>query len=147
VLLADETFDPRVEVVLEETPSVAPAPRADGLPHPADAVRWIESEPDRLVLEVETDTPALLAVSQNWFPSWTATVGDDPTPVLRADHALQAVAIPPGRHRVELRVASEELRQALVLSGVSLLLVLGTGLASGLVARRRRTAPGSGPQA
>jgi len=138
ILLEDETFDPRVEVLLEDAPPFDPEPRADGVPHSPGSVRWIENLPDRLVLEVEADQPSLLVVSQNWFPSWVARVNGESTPVLRADHALQAVAIPAGRHRVELAVESAELRQALLLSGFSLLTVLLAGLASGLLARRER---------
>jgi hypothetical protein len=138
ILLEDESFDPRVEVLLEDAPPFDPEPRADGVPHSPGAVRWIENLPDRLVLEVEADQPSLLVVSQNWFPSWVARVSGEPTPVLRADHALQAVAIPAGRHRVELAVESAELRQALLLSGFSLLIVLLAGLFSGLLARRER---------
>ncbi len=147
ILLEDPTFDPRVEVLLEEAPSLDSQPTAGETPPPFDAVRWLEREPDRIVLEVEAERPALLVVSQNWFPSWKAWVGDEPTPVLRANHTLQAVSIPTGRHRVEIRVASEELRSALALSGLSLLLVLGTGVASGLVARRRGTASEEGDTA
>ncbi|CAN5622583.1 YfhO family protein [soil metagenome] len=136
ILLDDESFDPRREVLLEAAPAIEPEARADGAPHPPGAVRWIEDLPDRLVLEVETEHPSLLVVSQNWFPSWVARVSGESTPVLRADHALQAVAIPAGRHRVELAVESSELQQALLLSGISLLVVLGAGLASGLSSRR-----------
>jgi hypothetical protein len=142
VLLDDPTFDPGAEVLLEVAPPFEPGtPPAEG-PSARGTVQWVEREPDRLVLDVEAEAPALLVVSQNWFPSWAARVGDDPTPVLRANHTLQAVAIPAGRQRVEISVESEALGQALLLSGVSLLLTMGAGIASGLVARRRRD-PGS----
>jgi hypothetical protein len=143
VLLDDPSFDPASEVLLEEAPPFDPVPvPADG-PSSAGAVRWLEREPDRIVLEVEASAPALLVVSQNWFPSWKARVDDELTPVLRANHTLQAVAVPAGRHRVEIAVESEALGQALMLSGLSLLLTMGAGIASGLVARRRPGAGGS----
>jgi hypothetical protein len=139
ILLEDESFDPRREVVLEATPPLEPVPLDQGRAHAPDAVRWLERGPDRMLLEVHAEQPALLVVSQNWFPSWVARVNGETTPVLIADHTLQAVAVPAGRHQVELAVESEELRQALWLSGLSLVLVLGAGLASGLLARRERT--------
>jgi hypothetical protein len=137
VLLEDESFDPRFEVLLEDAPPLEPSPPEGSGFFPADAVRWIEREPDRFVLEVQASGPALLVVSQNWFPSWTARVNGEETPILRADHALQAISVPAGTHRVEFAVESDALGQALMLSGLSLLLVLGAGLASGLVGRRR----------
>lgn len=144
ILLNDNSFDPVTEVVLEVSPPLEPQVRPQGGPHPFEAVRWLEQEPDRLVLEVDTEVPALLVVSQNWFPSWVARVGGETTPVLRADHALQAIAIPAGQHRVELVVSSPELRRALVLSLLSLLVVTGAGIGSGLRLRRRGTAVAGG---
>jgi hypothetical protein len=137
ILLHDEDFDPATQVLLHDSPPFEPRPLEGGRPHPAASVEWVEQEPDRMVLQVSSGEPALLVVSQNWFPSWTARVGGEEAPVLRADISLQAVPIPAGEHRVELAVSSPELRQALVLSGLSLLLVLGAGVTSGLLARRR----------
>ena len=138
VLLDDESFDPRLEVVLEQAPPIEPVPLPEGRPHALGAVRFLERGPDRMLLEVDAEQPALLVVSQNWFPSWVARVNGEAAPVMIADHTLQAVAVPAGRHQVELVVESAELRQALLLSGFSLVLVLGAGLASGLLARRNR---------
>ncbi len=138
ILLDDESFDPRREVILEASPPFEPVPLPEGRAHALDAVRWLERGPDRMLLEVDAEQPALLVVSQNWFPSWVARVNGEATPVMIADHTLQAVAVPAGRHQVELAVESAELRRALLLSGFSLVLVLGAGLASGIVARRPR---------
>jgi hypothetical protein len=140
-LLEDPTFDPRVETVLEGLrPEIEPVGQIDpetGARLPAGGtVEWVEREADRIVLTVQADSPSLLLLSQNWFPSWTATVSGAATPVLRADHTLQAIAIPAGTHEVVVQVRSADLAKALYLSLLSLLLVTGLGIGSALMGRR-----------
>jgi hypothetical protein len=87
---------------------------------------------------VETDSPgpALLRLADLWYPDWIALVDGRPAEILRADHALRAVPVPAGRHRVEFRYRSPAIRRGLLLSLASLAgtLVL---LAAGYLARRR----------
>ncbi len=85
--------------------------------------------------------PCLLVVSEKFTASWSATVDARPVPVLRVDGILQAVAVPPGRHVVDLRYRSHELETAMVASAASAL-ALGAWLfvrSGGSTARRRRT--------
>lgn len=135
ILLNDPSFDPRVETLLEgPPPEIEPLGRTDpetGEPLPAEgSVTWSERTPDRIVLQVQAKDPSLLLLSQNWFPSWTATVNGAPVEILRSDHALQAIAVPAGDLEVVFEVRSPELRQALLLSLLSLILVTGLGLGS-----------------
>lgn len=53
-------------------------------------------------VEVETrsGSTAFLVLSEAYAPGWQATVDGQPTPVLRANHALRAVEVPAGRHHV-----------------------------------------------
>lgn len=80
---------------------------------------------------VETPGAALLRLADLWYPDWSATVDGKPTPILRADHALRAVVVPAGSHRVAFRFRSASVRRGLMLSlastGLALLLV-GAGL-------------------
>jgi hypothetical protein len=126
-------YDPAGQVVLEVAPPLEP-----GGPDVTGQVRWVERSPDRLVLEVEASGPALLVVSENWFPAWTARVDGQETPVLRADHTLRAVAVPGGSHTVEFRYESRQLRTSLAISLLSLLVVAGAAGVDPVLARRRR---------
>ncbi len=110
-VIAGPGFDPARQVVLSE-----PAPVAlDGLP-PEGAVRWTRREPNGLELDVETTRPALLVLSESWFPAWRALVDGEPTALLRANYVQRAVPLEPGRHRVELTYATGSLVRALLLS-------------------------------
>ncbi len=66
-------------------------------------LRLKEYSPDRLVFEVETLGAAYLVVNNTYSRHWTARVEGRPVPVLRANHAFQAVRIDSGRQQVVLQ--------------------------------------------
>jgi hypothetical protein len=126
-------FDPARATVLTEPPPIEPG--GSGV---EGTVRWVERTPNRLVFEVEASGPALVVVSENWFPAWRASVDGADTPVLRADHTLRAIAVAGGSHRVEMWYDSPALRSGLRLSLLSLLILLLAAAADPLLRRRAR---------
>jgi hypothetical protein len=52
--------------------------------------------------EVEAAAPCLVVVAQTWYHDWKALVDGQSVPLLRANHAFQAMEIPAGHHRVQL---------------------------------------------
>jgi hypothetical protein len=52
--------------------------------------------------EVEAAAPCLVVVAQTWYHDWKALVDGQSVPLLRANHAFQAMEIPAGLHRVQL---------------------------------------------
>ena len=113
-------FDPETEVVLTEAPPLA----LQGGPV-AGTVTWLERTPNRLRLAVATEQPALLVVSDNWFPAWRATVNGTEQPLLRAYHSLRAVPIPAGEHTVEMVYESALVRTSIWISLLLFLAVVG----------------------
>jgi hypothetical protein len=66
-------------------------------------VRWVNRQPDRLELEVETDGRQLLVLSEVYYPSgWKAAVDGAETPILKTDYLFRGIEIPPGKHNVVL---------------------------------------------
>ena len=125
-------FDPEMEVVLTEAPALALQGGAvEG------NVTWLERTPNRLRFSVTTEQPALLVVSDNWFPAWKATVNGAEQPVLRAYHSLRAVPIPTGQHTVEMVYESALVRTSI---WISLVLFMAVVAAAGFdLWRGRRT--------
>jgi MYXO-CTERM domain-containing protein len=53
-------------------------------------------------IEAELDAPGFVVFVSTHDPGWQATVDGAPAPLLRANLAFCAVAVPAGRHVVEL---------------------------------------------
>jgi hypothetical protein len=89
-------------------------------------------------VDVDVDTPGagLLRLADMWYPDWRVTVDGRPAELLRADHALRAVAVPAGRHKVEFRYASPSVTRGLWVSIGCALAALAL-LAGGWLAGRR----------
>ena len=79
----------------------------------------------KLHLSGEAPDTSLAVVAENWYPGWTATVDGVPGRVLRVNHSLLGVAVPPGSGEIVLRFESPAYERGRLLSLVALLLVLG----------------------
>lgn len=64
----------------------------------------------RFVVHVETPSPTMVVVAQAYHGNWQARVDDRPVALWRANYAYQAVEVPAGSHRVELRYQDRALR-------------------------------------
>ncbi|MGD8699521.1 MAG: YfhO family protein [Gemmatimonadales bacterium] len=136
-LSSGNDFFPRVSAMLESEPDFIVEAGATG------RVRWREWGINNQKLEVEASGPALLVVSDNYYPAWRATVDGEPVPVVRANYLMRAVPVPAGAHQVEFVYNSGLFRASVWTSLASILAVfalIGVGLFS---ARRGRGAAGS----
>jgi hypothetical protein len=97
--LAAPTFDPARTALLE-----APLPSNSSLSAPStgspDAVQIKAYKPENIEITTSSTAPGLLVLADQYFPGWNATVDDQPTEILPADHGLRAVYLPPGSHTV-----------------------------------------------
>jgi hypothetical protein len=91
--LADPTFDPETEAIVE---GAEPSLTAEGL----GSAAAVEARPDLEIVDASASSPALLVRSETFDPNWTARVDGRDARVFPADFAFQAVALPAGRHRV-----------------------------------------------
>lgn len=89
-------------------------------------------------LAVEADRPEEVLVRDGWAPGWTARVDGEPA-ALRASGGHRSVAVPAGRHRVEMTYRPPRLGLALAASALALV------AASALGRRRDRGARGAPP--
>jgi hypothetical protein len=86
----------------------------------------------RIEMQVSAAAPAMVVVAQAFYHPWHAYVDGARVPLLRANHAFQALEVPAGRHRVEL-VYEDKMFHAGCL--ISIAACLGCAVASML--RRR----------
>ena len=108
----------------------------------AGTARIERDDPEHVVLRAANARPGVLVLTDVAYPGWQATVDGRETPIARVDFLLRGIALPPGRHRVELRYRPLSWRVGWITSLVALLVLLalvGFGLR-----RRDRVVPRPG---
>jgi len=90
----DPVFDPHTTIVLagEERSLEAEAGQT--------RVRIADYTPERVVIDVETETDGYLFLSDAYYPGWRATIDGAPTTIYRADIMFRAVFVPAGAHEI-----------------------------------------------
>ncbi len=119
-----------------DRPARPPAPGPSTAPGTARVLRLTAN-----TRRIEVDAPdeGLLVISETWSPGWQAWVDGRPVRLYGANGMLQAVPVPPGEHRVDLRYRP----WSVVLGGtVSAITLLGMSLWALLAVRSR---PGGAP--
>ncbi len=130
--LKSPAFDPRAKAILEEAP---PGFVSQG--HPQGRVKVDSYRPNVVELSVETDRPALLVMSDNWYPAWRAEIDGAPAPVHRANYTFRAVPVPAGSHRVVFRYQSRVFEAGRAVSLATALLAV-LGIAGCIIYRKRK---------
>ncbi len=115
-------FVPARMAVVENGPDLEDA----GEPGGAGALEVLAYGPNRVRIFVRTAEPALLVLSDIFYPGWRASLDGEPTPLYKADGIFRGVFVPAGEHRVEMRFfpASLRLGLGLAMAGVCLVMVI-----------------------
>jgi len=95
--LVDPQFDPaaHVHLVGDAGLSIAAAPN-----HDPDRVRIRERTSTRVVIDVTTDAPGVLVLSDVFYPGWHAQLNGRNTTILPAYGGLRGVSIPAGSSQI-----------------------------------------------
>jgi hypothetical protein len=118
-LLRSDRFDPFVDVSLPARPTLRPE---DPAAPPSTARLEIETvAPDRASAVVDADGDGHLVFSRTFFASWRARLDGRDATVSVANARDLAVAVPPGRHRVEFEYDRTPLRIGVVLQALAVL--------------------------
>ena len=91
--LGDISFDPRSEVIITAA-SRLPDTLMSG------TVSIVTESADRVVLKADCATEAVVVLADAWSSGWTVEVDGQPADVLQANHAIRAVLVPQGTHRI-----------------------------------------------
>lgn len=75
-------------------------------------------------VSVQADAPAVLVLSDAWYPGWTVTVNEAPADLYRADVMFRAVPVPAGESRVVFTFTPVLWYVALIVGGVAWLVAL-----------------------
>ena len=105
--------------LFEEDPGCAVEEPSAAEPVP-EIVRY---EPARIDIKVQAAAPALLVLSDLFYPGWEATVDGRPAEILRANYVMRAVAIPEGAHEVRFLYRPASFRAGVAASAAGCLAV------------------------
>jgi hypothetical protein len=108
-----------------------PAPALPPCAAPADSVQLKEDHGSRVSLSVRLSCPAMVIVSDTYYPGWRAFVDGAPAQIYSVNGAMRGILAPAGAHSVTMRY-----RPMTVYGGAALTFVGILGVA--LLARSKR---------
>ncbi len=119
--LLDDSFDLRNVAVVAE-PLDLPT-KADTSVSQAEISTYHETQ---VVVKASAVKQGLLILGDQFHPGWQAYLDGQPTTVIRVNHVLRGVVLPPGEHQVVFQFAPASLRTGIYLSlaGIVVLITL-----------------------
>jgi uncharacterized membrane protein YfhO len=115
-MLSHDTFDYQNILILEEEPLIV----LNG-EDSAYVVRVVKHQPEEISIEVKTEKPGLLFLSEIFYPEWNVYVNGEEKKMYCADYALRAVSVEPGEHRVLFKFDTTIFMRGLFITIVTLL--------------------------
>jgi uncharacterized membrane protein YfhO len=126
-ILTARDFDSRKFALASQPPPDVGPVGEQGQVRSVDLVRLT---PNRIRLNVGNGSGNLVVVSEAYHPGWKATLHGRPGEVIRANHALIGVYVPPGDHQVTLAFQPESFRFGLYVTLGALLVLTALGSAT-----------------
>jgi hypothetical protein len=121
--MTDPSIDPSKVVLLETEPEPRPEPGATG------GAKLISDQPDELIVETNTDKPALLLVTDPYARDWHVKAFPDSAQqsyhLMPADYILRAVPLAAGHHHLRIVYAPPAVPIGIGISAVAWALWLG----------------------
>jgi len=118
--ISSSGFDPRTSVIVED-PSGSHAASQDFERCVASITSY---EPNLVTIEVDNDHPAVLVLSDTYYPGWTSQIDAQNTPIYRADALLRSVIVPPGHHIITFRYLPESFLVGMVVTVTTSLVMI-----------------------
>jgi hypothetical protein len=118
--LKNPEFNPREIAFIEEEPEVQ---LSQEIPFEGSA-RVIDWNPNRITIETESNRPALMVYSENYYPYFEAKIDSEQVKVYRTNYIMRGVIIPKGDHTVTFYFDTRFIRFGGTLTLLSLLIIL-----------------------
>lgn len=119
--LRQPEFDPATTVILERNPGMALSPAGELIG--TCSARKLDG--GGLDIATNTNRPALLVISEIFYPGWRARIDGQPVPLIRADDVITALSLPAGGHRITLRYEPLSFKLGCASTGTCLLAAVG----------------------
>jgi len=138
--LYDQNFDLHKQIILERDPGIARTVIAEQDQSLDEESTLLISNyrPTHVEIQSKSSVPAILLLTDSYYPGWRATIDGIPTEILRANYTFRAVVIPPGIRQVSFRYAPTSFNIGAVISGTSLI-ALATYFATSFQKAKKRS--------
>ncbi len=103
-----------------------------------DTVRLTAYEANALTFEAQSVKGGVMVISDIYYPGWTCTVDGKETEIARADYVLRAIAVPAGKHIIEMRFEPQSVHTTEAVANVAMLLLVLMVLGAVVVAVRKQ---------
>ncbi len=103
-------------LILEQEPPIQITDLASEITVP----KVLNYEPNKIVIDFESDYNSLLFISDTYDPDWQVTIDGRKTPLLRAHYALRGVAVPSGFHSVRFNYEPKSFKMGSAVSLASI---------------------------
>jgi hypothetical protein len=114
--LASPLFDPRGVAYVEGRADYAVAGRGEA--------RIVESTPQRVRIDANMTRGGLIVLADQWNRGWRAYINDKTIPIVRVDHAVRGVIVPPGANTIVFHYEPRSWRIGLGIAGAAILILL-----------------------
>jgi hypothetical protein len=127
----DKDWDPQASVLLSSDPGI-PSVDADA----RGRVKIVDEGVNHVEVRAQTETPAIVLLTDTWDTGWTLTVDGERAEPLRANYAFRAARVPAGDHRIKWTFEQAGYESGQRLSLLALALIAGLGLRAWWTAKR-----------
>ncbi len=79
---------------------------------------------DNVIIDAILEQPAIVVLTDNWHPNWTAKLDGKPTYVGLVDETFRGVVVPKGTHRIEMHYRPKSLTAGILASALVIALLL-----------------------
>jgi len=86
------------------------------------------NNPNQIDIEINIAVPAMLVLTEVWYPGWKATIDGEPTKVYRVNYCQRGVWLKKGSHRVRFYFQPKAWQWGLGVSLLTLGLILITAI-------------------
>jgi uncharacterized membrane protein YfhO len=108
----DKNFNYARELVLSEKPQLNNSDTGDV----KNNINITKYTNNKIEINVSTDKPGLLWLSEIWYPAWKAKVDGKVTKVYKADFSFRAIDVPSGNHKITMYFDSDAFRYGMIIS-------------------------------
>lgn len=95
--IKSSNFNPRQEVVLEETPEGGVVDNGEAREASVDIIRYSNQ---KVLLKATSSFSGMLVFSDYYYPGWSAYLDGKPVKIYRANFVMRAIVLPAGEHRI-----------------------------------------------